>query len=1412
MIFKRLPASFQRWVYIAIAGVIPLWALLSWLPSATALAKNITPPTDKQRFIIQLYEAADLTDIGETEFGLRGAETIERLQQTAALSQQPLIDAWQQKGKIYSAESLWIINAIVVEGDPDVVKQLADLPVVQQIRLDKRRRFLSLDAPTQTVQYGLQARLTSGQNGPQIPWGIDQIAAANVWHGLGIRGNGVTIAIMDTGVDWLHPSLNGNYRGGSSGVHAGNWYDPISNSVEPFDPVWHGTHVAGTAVGSNGIGVAPQATWIAARIFDENGFTTESVIHQAFQWLLAPNGDPSLAPDIINASWSGSSASDLFLPDVMAIQAAGILPIFAAGNAGPAPNSVGSPASYPDTLAIGASDFRDEIAWFSSRGMSPLTNQPKPTFSAPGAGIYSAFPDNQFAFASGTSMAAPHVAGAAALLKSANPHLTNLEIIRTLTETVTPITENPPDIDAGWGRLNAMEAVGQAMDAGILQGAVYGNGLPLPQVTMTIATSSGAEYTTSTDDQGVYRLRLIPGAYQISIDVFGYHHFSKFLTVGNGIKTAGFVLNPLPGGAVTGVVKDSVTQQPLAEVNIIVEGSSLGVASGSDGSFHITLPAGNHQLSFEKTGFGYKLQPVAIVANQFQQLSPQLDPISRTLLIDDSGWYYHQRGHFWQAALHDLGMSHDLITLFNPFTDLPTAAELAEYDLIVWSSPDYSPGYVLGGDNLHAYLESGGDLLVSGQNVAYYETFGGENWFVNDLGASYQSFLEPPYLISGTADSLFAGISYPLNGGDSDDNQSTANQIRVWRTGVAEPILGFADAGIAGAQSGYCQDYDVILYSFGLEGIPTANGRAELLDRGIAALNQPLRKNMAQFEEAELFDYAPAGEILTYTVAIRNLSEVMTDTFQLSIAGNSWHTDLLSNTITIPPCQTGEFSFRVFVPANAPKNVEHSFNIDARLIGWESPAASITVRHQTPGHFLFVDDDRFYNREADYQTALDNLGISYDTLNIGSDAIYPHQISPELLKAYDIIFWYTGYDWFMPITSGEEEALEAFLEDGGRLFLSSQDYLFYHQNDPLTTHFLGVHDYSESVTPTVAFAADSPILSQDSALSFAPYQNFGDGVMPGHNLPERRVKTDLWSDAGMPAAIAASGKDWRTAFWGIPWETLPASAQAETLNGVVGWLSDLGDSTIEASPQHSAAPGERQVTITLRTVDLGFSHQVSIVNQLPMSLTIDPMTLSGGATYDPVTRRVSWEGKISSGGVRQIAYRAHAGILDGAIPHHLEISYQQQIPEGHQLRFYKIATSWVNAPNYSATIWQIQPQPARPADPITATLHLLNLGAAVPATVTIPLHPPLEFKPGTIDLSSNSGTITVQGNQIVIEDLPASNDPISVTFTLSPTFANLPLLIPLPAFIEPSGYEMQIIPATIQVDPYQYHIPIIAID
>ncbi|RHY25989.1 hypothetical protein DYB32_007959 [Aphanomyces invadans] len=303
-------------------------------------------------------------------------------------------------------------------------------------------------------------------------WGVDLISAPTVWAS-GNRGQGVVVGVLDTGAIATHDALKANYRS------TYGWFDPTDKSATPIDTNGHGTHVVGTAVGANGIGVAPGAQWIACR-----GCTTSSCPEAALtacaQFMLCPtdakglNPKCELAPHVINNSWGGGSGSTWFQANVNAWRAAGIIPVFANGNSGPSCRTANSPGDYKNVIGVGAVGSDDRLASFSSRGPA-RDGTLKPDVSAPGFQVRSAWSTGNSAYRtiSGTSMASPHVTGAVALYLSRNKGATYAEVYRAFTTStdtsrLTPENKNCggvsdaryPNNSYGHGRINVARAIG----------------------------------------------------------------------------------------------------------------------------------------------------------------------------------------------------------------------------------------------------------------------------------------------------------------------------------------------------------------------------------------------------------------------------------------------------------------------------------------------------------------------------------------------------------------------------------------------------------------------------------------------------------------------------------------------------------------------------------------------------------------------------------------------------------------------------------------------------------------------------------------------------------------------------------------------------------------------------------------
>ncbi|MFI9467059.1 S8 family serine peptidase [Streptomyces sp. NPDC052492] len=286
-----------------------------------------------------------------------------------------------------------------------------------------------------------------------------QIGAPEVWKS-GHRGEDVKVAVLDTGVDATHPDLTGRVSEAQD----------FSGSSGTGDAFGHGTHVAsivggsGAASGGSRKGVAPGADLLIGKVLGDDGFGTESQVIDGMEWAVARGAD------VVNMSLGSDAPSDGTDPMSQTLNelsaASGALFVVAAGNAGPAQGTIGSPAAADAALTVGAVDRDDSLADFSSRGPRTGDDAVKPDVTAPGVGIVAAraagttmgqVVDASYVAASGTSMAAPHVAGAAALLAQQHPDWTASRIKDALTSTARPI-EGQLVTEQGGGRIDVAAA------------------------------------------------------------------------------------------------------------------------------------------------------------------------------------------------------------------------------------------------------------------------------------------------------------------------------------------------------------------------------------------------------------------------------------------------------------------------------------------------------------------------------------------------------------------------------------------------------------------------------------------------------------------------------------------------------------------------------------------------------------------------------------------------------------------------------------------------------------------------------------------------------------------------------------------------------------------------------------------
>ena len=237
-------------------------------------------------------------------------------------------------------------------------------------------------------------------------WGVLHIGS-DVAHAGGNKGLGVKIAVLDTGIDYTHEDLDGNFKGGD------NFVEYITPPVDPHDPFddsynSHGTHVAGIiAAEQNGVGVvgvAPEAELYAVKVLDGSGHGLTSWIISGIEWAVENK------MDIVNLSIEGTDSQPLKDACDEAYNA-GVLLVAAAGNINGGP--VTYPAAYDSVVAVTGTDASDMQAWFSPVGLEL-------ELAAPGVNVMSTVRGGGYEYLSGTSQAAPHVTGTAALIISSN--------------------------------------------------------------------------------------------------------------------------------------------------------------------------------------------------------------------------------------------------------------------------------------------------------------------------------------------------------------------------------------------------------------------------------------------------------------------------------------------------------------------------------------------------------------------------------------------------------------------------------------------------------------------------------------------------------------------------------------------------------------------------------------------------------------------------------------------------------------------------------------------------------------------------------------------------------------------------------------------------------------------------------
>lgn len=1358
----------------------------SWPSVAPGLRLKIEPALFKQLIegdggrvpiVVELKPTAKLgAALAEPDPARRRQMVVATLQATAQSSQAGTLAVLAEREAIGGAanvRSFWIFNGVAASADLDTVLALAAFPEVRIVRRDRPYRIT--DRPQ-----ALPGGLPDNQG---VQWNIAQVRADLAWNALKMDGTGVIVANIDTGVDWLHPALLTRYRGyDRHGLHRHtcNWFDATGEiTTYPVDANGHGTHTMGTIVGGEGIGVAPGATWIAVRAFNGQGEGLESWLHAAMQWVVDP-GPGCIPPHVVNNSWGSAwGGTDVFRADVQALRAAGIFAPFAAGNNGSEGGSIDAPASYPEAFAVGATTGDDVIAGFSGRGPSTWygTSLVKPEVSAPGVNVRSSLPGGAYGESDGTSMATPHVAGLAALMLQADPGLSVDQLATIIKETAVRLGSPTPNNNYGWGRIDAYAAVAAVARAGAITGAVTraGNSAPIAGAHLSASPSTfDPPATTLTGSDGTYTMALAADRYTLTAAAFGYAPVSEVVeVVTSTTSVVNFVLSALSTGTLTGrVTSGGQAVTPLA--TIIVDGTPVMATTDATGVYTAFLPSGVYTLTATSPGHRVAVAAaVPITAGEITVRNFDLITAPTILLVDSGAWYYDSQIDYYRQSLDELRYTYDLWTVNDPGSDAPAAGDLIPYDIVFWSSPQDSPGYLSASQVLTSFLESGGSLFLSGQDVAFYDDFYPfifAPYFKDYLKASYVRDDTQLDSLTGATDSLLDGLTFTIDGPGGADNQISPDEISITESDFASSIVSYDGDGSGGQQVGQCLPYRAIYLSYGFEAITDPVVRTEVISRSIAWFTAPPRTAGIEVTPVRESLVGNFGHSVTHTLRVRNMAETGgPDIFNLTPTSFVWPTSMVTASVNLAPCESAPIALTVEVPLTVTWADTDLVTVTAESAMVPGLSALVTRETRAPAPVLLVDDDRWYNVEDHYRNALDANGILYDVWQVPWSFSGGQPASPPIqtLRMYPMVLWFSAYDWYLPLTPAEEERLAAYLDGGGRLYYNGQDYLFHTEGpDDFALNYLGVYSYTEDFTSTtVTGVVTSPVGSYLGPSEVVyPYKNFSDALTPTASASAAFV-----GQVGQPNAVTNVGPNpqqggipWRTAFFAFNPDGLSQANNLHLMRRVTGWLSWLGGSTVDVDKALARDTDTLTYTVVLRNDGWQDMASAYFTATFTNDLVPVPDSVTGGASWDPGQSAFVWSGPLAQGESRIFIYRTN---INAPLPKGHVVSHTVWMGyDSHAIEFDRIAVTYSNLPVLSQSTFSVIPTVGERGTLLTYTLRVRNTGVADGLVTAVnPLPASLALVP---DILQTSSGILQTDSRAITWTLPISiGDTAVLTYT-----------------------------------------------
>jgi uncharacterized repeat protein (TIGR01451 family) len=697
---------------------------------------------------------------------------------------------------------------------------------------------------------------------------------------------------------------------------------------------------------------------------------------------------------------------------------------------------------------------------------------------------------------------------------------------------------------------------------------------------------------------------------------------------------------------------------------------------------------------------------------------------------------------------------------------------LSNYDIVIWSAPEDSPGYVGADAALESFLDGGGKLLLSGQDVAYFDgggsIFGSVPYLKNYLKVRHVKDNSGIDTIAGVSGEPFDGLWLTISGGDGADNQVSPDVIENADSDFAGSLLTYDDDNLAGLHIGLCVPYRAMFLPFGFEAINTKAERKTVMEQSIDWLMQAPSQVGTELTPADETLIGNFGTVVYHTIRLRNTG-TSNDIYTLSLSSGTPYNWPVSPapppSVSLVSCQSQTIPIGVRVDTTDSWHISDTLTLSAQSSNNPALTDTATRTTKSPAPVLLVDDDRWYSFAAEFKEALATNNVPYDYWLVPKSWSGPVPSPPlETLQMSPMIVWYTAYDWLNPLTTPEEDRLATYLDGGGRLLFSSQDYIYNlpeGEPSPFAQNYLGVLDHIEDFSSTLVIGEPENLVGTQLgpyALTFPlGYNNWTDALTPPTTAQVATRGQENQPNGLIHTGVGPGGEHWHTTFFSYGPELLSSADRAQLMRRSLGWLSWLGRSTV--TPSSSALLDGTTVTYTAIITNDGWNdlQTAFFTATFPPELTVETysseLTLSDGSLI--------WSGPLAKNQGKFFIYTA---TISDSLPLGTIINQTSWLAyPDHNIRFDRLATVKVNFPDLNASTMSVTPsQDVEENDVLTYTIVLKNTGLKDDPLVTTTNTLPHMLNLVSLD-TPGRGIVISNGNSITWTT-PLSKDEV-ITFS-----------------------------------------------